>query len=223
MPQSPYDRKVEGLFSSGRIRKYPRNQLVHYQGDALTNIYLIKKGYIKAYTILDSGETRTLLILGPGDIFPIVFSLSLDWSNYYAKYFYQALSDVDLKSIESDKFKELIESSKDNLNIYMHYMSSSNQTLMSQLEVMKNKHSLDKLKLLLPFLVMKLGEKIGPGTYKLRIKLSHQEIADLSGVTRETTTTLVKSLEKAGILEQKQGFFIIHTGQIEDIFKEQLG
>ena len=65
--------------------------------------------------------------------------------------------------------------------------------------------------MLLPYLVSKFGERIRPDAYRLKIKLSHQEIADLSGVTRETTTTLVKQLEKRGILEQLKGRLIIYT------------
>ena len=126
-----------------------------------------------------------MFILGPGDIFPIAFSLTLDWSEYEIRYFYQSLTDITVHMLDWQSFKSLIDTNPKNANVYMTYMSSSNLGIMHQLEVMKNKTAKDKISLLLPYLVSKLGEKVKPNTYRLQLKLSHQEIADLSGITRE--------------------------------------
>jgi len=185
--------------------------LIYYAGDELSQIYLIKEGYVKAYTILDSGDTRTIFLLGPGDIFPIAFSVTMDLKNYKVKYFYQSLTDVQLQYLGYENFKKLTEANTENMSTYVAYMSASNEAIMKQLEIMKGKKAINKVVMLLPYLVSKFGERIRPDSYRLKIKLSHQEIADLSGVTRETTTTLVKQLERRGILEQLKGRLIVHT------------
>ncbi len=208
---SEYRKRVHDLFRNGRLKTYPKNQLIHYAGDNLSHIYLIRDGSVKVYTILDSGDTRTLLILASGDIFPIAFATTLDWENYSLKYFYQALTDTQLQVIESQDFKSAIESDTEKLNTYLAYTSASNQAIMGQLEVMKQKKAISRIMLLLPYLIRKLGAQIKPHVYQLKIKVSHQELADLSGVTRETTTTLIKKLEKQGTLEQKEGKLIIYT------------
>lgn len=213
---SAYQARIEKLFAQAGTKKYPKNQLIYYQGDELTQVYLIKEGYIKAYTILDSGDTRTIFLLGPGDIFPVAFSITMDLHKYKVKYFYQSLNDVNLQYLSRDAFKEKVESSTEYLTTYLAYMSASNEAIMRQLEVMKSKKAINKVTMLLPYLVSKFGERIRPDAYRLKIKLSHQEIADLSGVTRETTTTLVKQLEKRGILEQIKGRLIIHTKPSKD-------
>ena len=208
--QTPYDSEEEALFKDARLKKYAKNQIISYQGDALSAIYQIKTGYVKAYTILDSGDTRTMFILGPGDIFPIAFSLTLDWSDYELKYFYQSLVDVSLAMLEREQFKQLIDTNPALTAAYMDYMSASNEAMMNQLEAMKNKTAKDKILLLLPYLVDKLGQPSGSGVYKLTLKLSHQEIADLSGITRETTTALLKELEVDGVIKQQRNTWLIH-------------
>ena len=207
---SSYNNRIEDLFKNGNKRKYPKNQIIAYQGDTLKAIHLIEEGYIKAYTILDSGDTRTMFILGPGDIFPIAFSLTLDWSDYEIRYFYQSLTDVKLTLLEHEQFKKSIDTEPAITQVYMTYMGASNQAIMTQLEVMKNKTAKDKISLLLPYIAQKLGEEIRPNTYKLKLKLSHQEIADLSGITRETTTAILKELEKEGVINQKRDTWLIH-------------
>lgn len=212
-----YLRDIAKLFKDGRPKSYSKNQLIHYQGDPLSYIHLVKQGYVKAYTILESGDTRTILILGPGDIFPLAFSSSLDWDEYQIRYFYQTLCDTEIISLASDVLRESIEQNKNMMRAYMDYLSASNQAIMGQLEVMKNKKAIDKVAMLLPYLVAKAGKRVRPGVYELQLRLSHQEMADLSGVTRETMTTLIKELETAGIVDQKKGQWLINTKKLGNL------
>jgi CRP/FNR family transcriptional regulator, cyclic AMP receptor protein len=216
-PKSPYYRHIEKLFADGRNKIYPKNQLIHYEGDPLTYIYLVKRGFIKSYTILDSGDTRTMMLLSTGDIFPLAFSASMDWENYKIRYFYQALAETELVVLPSGMLKEHIEADINMMSIYMNYLAASNEAIINQLEVMKNKKAIDKVGLLLPYLVSKAGKQLKPDTYQLELKLSHQEIADLSGVTRETTTTLIKQLEKYGVIDQKHGKWRINLKNLHKV------
>lgn len=215
--KSNYTKAIAKLFDSSRTRKYPKNQLVHYQGDNLSHIYLLQSGYIKAYTILDSGDTRTILLLGPGDIFPLAFSATMDWDNYAIRYFYQSLVETELLVLPIDTLREHINSKPEMMAAYMNYLAASNLAIMDQLEVMKNKKAIDKVAMLLPTLTTTAGRRIKPGIYELQLKLSHQEIADLCGVTRETTTTLVKELEKEKIIKQQHGRWLINLNNLKKI------
>ena len=216
-PHSNYLQTVSKLFKDGRIKLYPKNQLIQYQGDPLSHIHMVKNGYVKAYTILESGDTRTILILGPDDIFPLAFSASMDWDNYQIRYFYQTLCDTEVVSIPSGDLREQIVDNADLMAGYMEYLSASNQAIMGQLEIMKNKKAIDKVAMLLPYLVSKSGKRVRPGVYELQLKLSHQELADLSGVTRETTTTLVKELEKAGVIDQSKNHWRVNTQKLDSM------
>src|SRR5438046_56223 len=151
--KSVYTQRIQGLFKTARLRNYPKNQLIQYQGDDLTHIYLIKKGYIKVYTILDSGDTRTLLILGPGDIFQM--------------FFYQSLTDTQLHILESIELKKMIQTDTKALNTYLQYVAATNRSILNQLEVMKNKKAINKILLLLPYLIGKLGRQLKPNVYQL--------------------------------------------------------
>jgi CRP-like cAMP-binding protein len=213
--KSNYIKEVDKLFQDGHPKVYPKNQLIHYSGDPLTYIYLVREGYIKAYTILDSGDTRTILILGPGDIFPLSFSESMDWENYQIQYFYQTLSEVKLQALPTEVLKAHVDGDSKMMGTYMAYLAASNEAIMAQLEVMKNKKAIDKVGMLLPYLVSIAGKEIKPGIFQLQLKLSHQELADLSGVTRETTTTLIKQLEKEGVLDQSHSQWQINLKKLE--------
>lgn len=219
--ESAYTKEIAELFLEARSRTYPKNQLIHYQGDPLNQIYLVKTGYVKAYTILDSGDTRTILLLAAGDIFPLAFASTMDWSKYNIRYFYQSLTDTELMVLPAPVLKEHLSNDPAAMNTYMGYLSASNEAIMQQLEVMKNKKAIDKVAMLLPYLISKSGRKISGGVYELDLKLSHQEMADLSGVTRETTTTLIKQLEKLGILDQKHAKMRVNITALNKILESR--
>jgi CRP/FNR family cyclic AMP-dependent transcriptional regulator len=200
---------IDNLFKDARIKGFPKNQIVFYQGDPLTNICLLAKGYIKAYTILDSGETRTLFLLGPDDIFPIAFSLNADWDNYELKYFYQSLTDIEIKMTEKAYFKNEMQNNIPLMSAYLNFLTATNEAIINQLQMMKSKGAINKVAYLLPYLINKLGKHIKDNTYELKLKISHQEIADLTGLTRETTTQQIKKLERDGVIQQKRGTWII--------------
>lgn len=218
---STYAENIKRLFSNSRAKTYPKNQLIHYQGDRLTQVYLIKSGYIKAYTILESGDTRTILLLSRDDIFPLAFSATLDWSDYQIRYFYQTLTEAELQVIQSDSLMERLTDDQELSNAYMTYLAASNEVIMEQLEVMKNKKAIDKVLLSLPYLISKSGKKVGPNIYELQLKLSHQEVADLTGVTRETTTTLIKQLEQKKVLSQQHGAWLINTVNLQKVIESK--
>lgn len=213
---SLYEKSIGKLFENANKRKYPKNQLIFYQGDPLSSICLIKSGYIKAYTILDSGDIRTLFLLGPGDIFPIAFSVNLSWDNYSLRYFYQALSEVELLMADKDHFKKAVESQPDLTMIYLTYMAATNEAIINQLEMLKTKGAINKVAHLLPYLVKKIGSPAGNQKYKLQLKVSHQEIADLTGLTRETATQQIKKLEKDDIIDQKKGTWVIKLSEEQE-------
>ncbi|MBI4034463.1 Crp/Fnr family transcriptional regulator [Candidatus Saccharibacteria bacterium] len=212
-----YDEQIRQLFKDARLKYYPKNQIIQYQGDKLSQVYLIVKGYVKNYTILDSGDTRTLFILGPNDVFPVVFTAGNNWHDYEIRYFYQSLTDVQLRVLTADDFMRIIDEDKTKRQAYMSFVSAVNESMVDQLEAMKQKSAIARIVYMLPYLMHKMGQRVGPAAYQLKIKLTHQELADISGVTRETTTTLVKKLEKKGAIKQKQGRLVIYKKLLDKL------
>ncbi len=211
------------LFKSAPERRYAREQIIFYQGDPLTYICHIQKGFLKVYTILDSGEKRTLLILTKGDIFPIDFSLSLETEAPALKYFYESLTEVEAQFLERAKLLDTIQSNHETINLFLAYMAVSNQAITQQLEIMKNKNAINKVANLLPYLIEKAGEPLPkqPDAVKIKLRITHQGIADLAGLTRETATMQVKKLENRGVLRQQRGHWLIYTDRLSNYLQSK--
>ena len=202
------------LFRSGH-RAYKKKQIILHQDDVLSFIYSIKTGYVKVYTILSSGNSRTLFLLGPNDIFPSASSLLSSDKGHHLKHYYEALTDITVNYMNYDDFFESLHSDGQAMQLLLNYLNESNAMLTKRLEAAETKSALDRVANILPYLAEKCGRLVDKGTYRLMPALVHQEIADLAGVTRETASVQIKQLETEGAIKQQKGRWLIYIDQLQ--------
>ena len=70
----------------------------------------------------------------------------------------------------------------------------------AKVQMMNFNNASQRVKMLLIMLSDKYGSRSDEGVI-LNIKLTHQDIAEMSGMTRETVTRVIDKLQKAGEIE----------------------
>ena len=81
---------------------YPKN--VRFL--SIHTLYFIYKGYVRLYSISESGQELTLIIFKPKDVFPIRWAV-VNGSPYYC----EAITSVEVAKAPRDKFLEFSEKS----------------------------------------------------------------------------------------------------------------
>ena len=71
---------------NGTLRQYQAQQIVIFQRAQLVESFLIKSGYVIAYDVTAKGEKKVLVVLGKGDVFPMIWSFK---DSYKSRYFYE--------------------------------------------------------------------------------------------------------------------------------------
>ena len=65
------------LFGNGRQFLYDRSDTILRAGDTPSGVYLITDGWVKVYSICHDGEPNIIISLGPGDIFPLYWTVAV--------------------------------------------------------------------------------------------------------------------------------------------------
>lgn len=193
-------------------REYKLNQILIHAGDEVSRFYYVSKGYVKVYSISEDGEERILLILKPGDLFPLL--KDPNQSSQTSLYFYQAMTDVVLHMVEQ---QQLIDGLKHNSEYsweLLRYISEFNNTLTHRLAQLENRGAEDKLASLFTYLVSVCGKPTKLNAYLLDLRLTHQDIASLLGLTRETVSNQMKAQEKKGAVAYRNGYLLINTRHV---------
>lgn len=203
-------------------KKFQQGNILVYQGEVPKSAYIVKTGIIKLYNITAQGDERIAAFKLPGDMFPTTWSFEKVASAFY---YYEAQTDGEMYVMPSDVFhKFIIENSAAMHTVANHYLSNYAGSLM-RITALEQPKASDKVLYTLYYLVQCYGEEVRPGIVRINIQLTQQMVADLIGLTRETTAAELVKLKKRGVLKYKGREYTIDRSKLiqsigEDNFKD---
>ncbi len=202
-------RKIEQFFGDSVVRNYRKGQVILQDGDILKAIYYVRSGYVKMYTLSDAGETRTLMIFSPRTGFPIYPGI-LENSHFQISYYYETMVDTEVLAIPLSQFRKLLANNTEVAQLVLSYTIELSGDLVRQLEIIESKNANNKLTFLLQYLIRVCGQEVKPHVFQTDLVITQQDMADMTGLTRETVSLQVQELKKKGTLKVQQGKLIIN-------------
>jgi CRP/FNR family transcriptional regulator len=187
--------QLSDFFTGGNIKNYAKNQVIIYEGDPIRSLFYIESGYVKVFNIINDGSERIIFIYGPGDIFPLSSHLR---GSRMVRYFYVSMSDVQVRVIDPAKLEKQIKNDILKGEVLVNYTNSINQQFFQRIDILSVNDARRKIVALLAFLLIKSGNHLPMS--QLGLSLTHQDIANMSGLSREATSRQIGLLKKEGIL-----------------------
>jgi CRP-like cAMP-binding protein len=142
------------------------------------------------------------MILGPGESIPLIQS-------EHAQYFYGALTDVEAAY---GSFEEVIErflADKRYMDVARESSVKLMERMMKQMEVLASDTAAERVKNMIEHLAVFYGEDSG-NYRRISFKLTHQEIANLVNITRETASQSISRLERTKFIKiDKDGYYLV--------------
>lgn len=199
------------LLASGIIRQYAKHRTVLFQGEIPRSVMVVQSGIVKVYGITTSGDQRTVTLLSAGDIFPVEWVFD---KSRVSLYYYEAITDCSILSVPKAEFLPVLDSNaalKD--HIFQAYMAHYTSATM-HIYALEHSHAQDKLVYILQYLVARFGEKQSNGMTRINLRLSHQDIAEMVGLTRETTAVELHRLKDKGLIDYQRFSYYVNVPQI---------
>jgi CRP/FNR family transcriptional regulator len=191
-------------------KSFPKYQVLFEEGDAGDLLYVIKSGLVKISKEASDGRVKTLALFKSGDFFGEMSVLSDEGRSAKA----ETMSDVELLMMNRNDFVSLLDK---NPSVSLHIIRTLIERLFAADRQIKNLalgNSRAKIADLLLLLSHNFSDKSEDGT-KVNIRLTHQELADLAGLARETTTKLLNEFVKdEAILLKDREIEIINTEKL---------
>lgn len=213
--------KLDCFFSQFKPLSYNRRTIINPAYDLPSSVFYIKKGYLRVFRISDHGEELTLTILKPKDFFPFTYSIAeLDSAKTY---YFEAITRLKIWKVNSLKFNKFV---KDNTDISADLTNQAfiklNEAI-SKMEDLVFNNAYTNILATIISCAKKFGEAQGVKII-LNVPLTHNDIATLVGITRETTSLEMKKLEKQGYISRIGKYILIkNISQLEDEFMLQTG
>jgi len=194
-----------------RIKKYKKNETILHEEDSNEYMYTILSGKVKVIQTSEDGKDTILAMHKAGDFFG---EMSLiDGKTMPATVL--ALEETVTAIISKSEFLHLITTHRKVLEKLLIILSSRLRDAWHKIQLLNFNNAADRLRMLFTILSGEYGDKNGEGII-LKIKLTHQDIANMAGITRETVTRVIDKWQKdKEITILKNKFIRLNVGFLE--------
>jgi CRP-like cAMP-binding protein len=182
--QSQKKKNIEDLFCDRTRHSFSKGENIPLPPDAL---WLIGKGWVKLSTLMENNSEVLMGIAGQG--IPFCATLTA-LPIYQVTALSQTVELIMISHLEVAHFPHLTQ-------LIAEGVTQRLQQSELLLSVFGRRRASDRLLTLLQVLKTILGEPVATGT-RLRLRLTHQELAEASCTTRVTVTRLLSELQQQG-------------------------
>lgn len=210
--------ELTGILLKGRQYKIPKGQIIQSTDDRRV-FNLLSNGYVKRYLISNNGTYGVQVLYGPQDIFPITLAFSAVFNREINEspetYYYEAISDVELYTIDETALKEAVEQ---NPILYKDLFAIAGERLHSTLHGLENltlSNSYHRVAHEIVYITKRFGKKV-PSGLLIEVSLTHQDLADILSLTRETVSTAMVQLRKNKLIITEKNIIIPDIEKLEE-------
>src|SRR5271169_2316808 len=185
---------------------YPQGAVLFVEGQMPRGIFVLCKGTVKLSINSPSGRTMIVELAEPGE----VLGLSATISGKPYEVTAETLDPCQVNFVKRDDFLRFL---KDDVQVCFkvaEQLSEKYHDACNEVRSLGLSHSAhEKLANLLLEWGSKNGEAAKPET-RLRLRVTHEEIASMIGISRETVTRLLGEMKKRQIVEFRGSTLVIH-------------
>ena len=208
------DSTVEALDTVKFTGLYPKGSLLFVEGEDPRGIFILCSGKAKLTTSSTEGKTLIVKIAEPGEV--LGASATILGKPYEVSA--ETIEPSQLNFIKRDDFLKFLGGHADACMHTAQQLSEKYHSAQREIRSLGlSQTTAEKLARLLLDWCAKSGEVTTKGI-RLKVLLTHEEIAQMIGTTRETVTRLLSDLKRKKIIDVKgSSLFVIAKPQLENM------
>jgi len=187
------DQQLEWIEACSRSKNFPANSPVYLPAEKADYVFLLAKGLVKVSHLTADGKESILTFVEPGELFGELAIFDGQPRDELVK----AMQPSTVVMIPTEQMHRLMSQRADvalGITKLVGLRCQRIERRLKNLLFLPNRHRLVHL-------LLELADQYGFATddgIRLRIKLSHQDLANLIGSTRETVTVVLGQLKAEG-------------------------
>ena len=185
------------------IKQIKKNEIILYEEDTNNFMYMILSGKLKVVQTTSDGKEIILAIHQSGQTFGEISLIDGKTSPATV----MAAEDSLIVLVPKKDFHEILVKHSKVLNNLLNILCERLRDSWDKLRILTYKVPDERIRSLFFMLSLQSEEKTSDGTL-LNITLTHQDIADMTGLTRETVTRILNKWQNLGKITIMKNKFI---------------
>lgn len=196
--------QIKKFFSKYPTKKIAKGTIIFRPGDKIHDVYFINSGFVRIYT--KTGEIEnTLNIFKPLFLMSYIHHMTQNYNNFY----FEAITPMDVRISPEKDFNEFLSVNPEFSSLIMEFFLGSLLQYISNQGKIINGNAVSKIASVLHQLASEYGD-IKNDKLTVNFPATHRIIANMVGLTRETTSVQMSKLQKMGVISSKRSQFIVH-------------
>jgi CRP/FNR family cyclic AMP-dependent transcriptional regulator len=191
-------------------RKYRKGATIFSRGDPSNALFIVKTGKVRILSVSDKGTETIVHILKEGAIFGELL-LSEEQRVFTAV----AGTDALITVLSKGSFVELLSSIPTISKNFIRLLSKRLTKVEMGFGDFGHTWSYNRLTKILLGLCEEHGKETPKGTL-IPLRLTHEDLANLIGTTRETVTTQMIRFRRMGLVKRQDRFIVVNKPRLEE-------
>jgi len=205
--------KLDSFFSRFTPLKFEKRDILIRAGNPPRGIFYLVKGNVRQYAINKNGEELTLNIYKPGAFFPMAWAMDASRNSYY----FEAMNDIDAFVAPKSEVIDFVKREPEVLFDLLKRVYVGLDGVLSRLEFLMSGNAKQRLITVLVISAKRFGEATKDNII-ITLKLNHQDLASLAGLSRETVSREMMIIKKKRLIDYTSTSISVHN--IEDLENE---
>jgi CRP-like cAMP-binding protein len=187
---------IHKLVSHIELKEVRRRQVVYLPGDPGQTVFFVNGGRVKISKVTRDGKELTLAYRGPGEIFGELAMIDGGPREEMA----EAMENALISELPRQEFEKIVQREATVGYKLTKIVASRRREVENKIEQLIFKDVNAKLAELLLRLATEYGIEDSRGTL-VSLKITHQEMANLIGSTRETVSLTLSQFKRKGLIQ----------------------
>lgn len=197
------DKQFRLFLDQHSVKTFKKGEIIVFQGEAPRAAFVVKSGTVKAYNLSINGDEKPVSFYSNDSVFPGPWVFGKMPNSIY---YYEAFTpEVSLYSIPREEYVRFIKSRPQLIYQELERYITDELGKSMRLNALQHSRASEKLLYTLHYLALSHGSTVAPQKIEISLDLTHQDFANLTGLTRETAATELNKLKHAGIIDYGKG------------------
>lgn len=200
--------KINKFFSRFKKLSFKKGETILRADDKPGGVLYLKKGYIRLYSLSKDAQELTLIIFKAEDVFPLMWTINDTPNAYYV----EAMTAAELYQVPKEKFLTFIKNNNEVLFELTSRVLTRFGGVLNRMEYAIFGHAQNKVASIVLICAERFGIKDKQDVV-IQVPLTHQDIANLIGVARETVSIEMEKLQQKGLINHQGKYLVIKNIQ----------
>lgn len=205
---------IADFIKKAPFKTFEKGKILLQEGDSPKKIFAIQDGFVKVAALNENGSQQLLWIAGPCDMVPIELLFT---PQGMVRFFYTAYTDIAAYEIDKTEFLEFAKSDHTLMSEIAHAMSGHYDDLLGRVHSIEQTVVRDKIMYTLYSLAKRFSAEDSVDLFSLGLRLTHQDIADMVGATRETASIELQKLRRKRLIVYNRNKLVIHIHKLSPL------